>query len=129
LIDAGMFIGAHGFRHTLVHTIDPADFVQDVRRCAAFLHSLDMPLTWAFPGGHIGSFTSIHDQILQDHGFDVRFSTLEGIYHSGIRARVHGRYVIRRDSSDTYVEAAVSGGLQLLRVAKRIRVMAAASFS
>jgi peptidoglycan/xylan/chitin deacetylase (PgdA/CDA1 family) len=124
LLSAGMMIGAHGFRHVPAVDIAPDRFAADASACASFLESLGMPLTWAYPGGHIGSFTSVHERILADHGFRIRFSTLDGLCRPDHLDRVQGRYVIRRDSSIRYVRSALSGGLGAITALKKLKAMA-----
>lgn len=123
LLRAGMFVGAHGNRHMAVAPIGAREFVVETGICRAFLEGLGMPLTWAYPGGHIGSFRDYHEQILRDQGFSIRFSTLEGMCRPA-SLQVQPRYVIRRFSSLRSVRAAVRGGLQLVSLGKRLLVRA-----
>jgi peptidoglycan/xylan/chitin deacetylase (PgdA/CDA1 family) len=123
LLGAGMTVGAHGKHHRLVVKMGPAEFTREVAVCRDFLQSFGMPLTWAYPGGHIGSYRQHHEQILRDYGFATRFVTLEGVCRPSPR-RVQPRYVIRRQSSIRYLRAAVGGGLQLVALAKRLRAIA-----
>lgn len=123
LLRAGMFVGAHGNHHIPAVRISPAVFRREVEACRTFLQGLGMPLTWAYPGGYIGSFRDYHEQILLDHGFTVRFTTLEGVCRPS-PLRVQSRYVVRQHSSARYVRAALHGGLQLVSFAKRIRGLA-----
>ena len=123
LLSAGMFVGAHGNRHIPAVRIGPAEFRRDVEVCRAFLLGLGMPLTWAYPGGYVGSFRTYHERILLDHGFAIRFSTLEGVCRPS-PPRVQPRYVIRQHSSVRYVRAALRGGLQLVSLVKRFRPLA-----
>jgi peptidoglycan/xylan/chitin deacetylase (PgdA/CDA1 family) len=122
LLSAGMFVGAHGNRHVAAVEIGPVEFLREVEVCRAFLQGLGMPLTWAYPGGHIGSFRGYHEQILLDHGFTIRFATLEGVCRPSPQ-RVQPRYVIRQHSSARYVRAALSGGLQLVSLGKQVRAL------
>ena len=123
LLAAGMFVGAHGNQHATAGTRRPTEFATDVRTCAAFLKSLGMPLTWSYPGGYVRSFDDVHERILLDHGFDLRFSTMEGVSVFTDRRNAQPRYVIRRDSSLGYVRAAMRGGLQLVSLFKRLRAV------
>jgi peptidoglycan/xylan/chitin deacetylase (PgdA/CDA1 family) len=125
LLRAGMFVGAHGNHHIPAVKIGAAEFVQEVETCRAFLHGLGMPLTWAYPGGYIGSFRDFHEHILLDQGFTIRFGTLEGVCRPSPH-RVQPRYVIRQHSSARYVKAALRGGLQLVAMTKRLRAAAVA---
>ena len=122
LLGAGMFVGAHGNRHIPAVEIGPAEFLRDVKACRAFLEGMGMPLTWAYPGGYIGSFREYHEHILLDQGFTVRFGTLEGVCRPS-PLRVQPRYVIRQHSSARYVRAALSSGLQFVSLAKRLRAL------
>jgi len=122
LLAAGMLVGAHGNHHVPAVQIRPTEFVYEVAACRAFLLALGMPLTWAYPGGYIGSFRDYHERILLDHGFTVRFTTLEGVCRPSPR-RAQSRYVIRRLSSVRYVRAALRGGLQFVRLGKRVRAL------
>lgn len=121
LLAAGMHVGAHGFRHRRVRNIEGEAFASDVRRCADFLRALGVPLTWAYPGGHIGSFHPLHERILADQGFAIRLTTHESVVPLGADAGRWGRYVIRNSSSARYVRAAAQGRLQCLGIAKRLR--------
>jgi len=123
LLGAGMFVGAHGNRHVPAIKLGPAEFRREVEACRAFLRGLGMPLTWAYPGGYIGSFRDYHEHILLDHGFTIRFATLEGVCRPA-PLRVQPRYVIRQQSSARYVRAALRGGLQLVNLGKRVRSLA-----
>jgi len=122
LLRAGMFVGAHGNHHIPAVEIGPAEFRREVEVCRAFLLGLGMPLTWAYPGGYVGSFRAYHERILLDHGFAIRFSTLEGVCRPS-PLRVQPRYVIRQRSSARYVRAALRGGLQLVSLGKRLRAV------
>jgi len=122
LVRKGMAIGAHGYHHVPAVSLDARTFAAEVAHCATFLRSYEMPLTWAYPGGHIGSFRPLHERILEDQGFKVRFSTLEGLFRKAALG-VQCRYVIRRESSDRYVRAALRGGLQLVTIAKRLAAL------
>lgn len=124
LLAAGMHVGAHGYEHVAAAETPRGAFARAARDCAAFLTSLGMPLRWAYPYGHLGSFGAEHERILRDHGFALRFSTLEGRCDPADAGRAQGRYVIRRDSTPRYVRAAAGGGLQLVRLAKRLRALA-----
>lgn len=121
LLAAGMHVGAHGYAHVAAVELPPDAFERAARDCAAFLTALGMPLRWAYPYGHLGSFGAVHERILRDHGFALRFSTLEGRCDPADDGRPQGRYVIRRDSTRRYVRAAAGGGLQLVGLAKRLR--------
>ena len=123
LLNAGMLVGVHGHRHVPAANIGPHEFDRDVKACRTFLKALGMPLTWAYPGGYIGSFHDYHEQILLDHGFTIRFATLEGVYRHSPE-RVQPRYVIRRQNSTRYVRAALRGGLQLVSIMKRLEALA-----
>lgn len=120
LVGAGMAVGAHNNRHVVAAFQDPDEFAREVAACRAFLEELGMPLAWAYPGGHPGSFGPAHEAVLREHGFASRFTTLERPVEPGAD-RPQGRYVVRRDSSVRYVRAALAGGLGLVRAAKRIR--------
>lgn len=122
LLSAGMFVGAHGNRHIPAVEIGPAEFSGDVKACRVFLEGLGMPLTWAYPGGYIGSFREYHEHILLDQGFTIRFGTLEGVCRPS-PLRVQPRYVIRHHSSARYVRAALRGGLQFVSLVKRLRAL------
>lgn len=124
LLAAGMFVGAHGNQHATASTRRPAEFAMDVRTCATFLKALGMPLTWSYPGGYLRSFDDVHERILLDHGFDLRFSTMEGVSVFTDHRHPQPRYVIRRDSTLGYVRAAMQGGLQLVSLLKRLRAVA-----
>ena len=54
--------------------------------------------------------------------FSAFFSTLEGLFRKAALG-VQCRYVIRRESSDRYVRAALRGGLQLVTIAKRLAAL------
>lgn len=123
LLGAGMFVGAHGNHHIPAVELGPAEFLREVEACRAFLQGLGMPLTWAYPGGYIGSYRGYHEQILLDRGFTVRFATLEGLCRPS-PLRVQPRYVIRQHSSARYVRAALGGGLQVVSLVKRVRALA-----
>jgi peptidoglycan/xylan/chitin deacetylase (PgdA/CDA1 family) len=122
LLGAGMFVGAHGNHHIPAVRIGPAEFQREVLACRGFLQGLGMPLTWAYPGGYIGSFRDYHERILLDYGFAIRFTTLEGVYRPSSQ-HAQSRYVIRRCSSGRYVRAALRGGLQFVRFGKRVRAL------
>lgn len=122
LLGAGMFVGAHGNRHIPAVEIGPAEFLHDVKACRAFLEGIGMPLTWAYPGGYIGSFREYHEHILLEEGFTIRFGTLEGVCRPS-PLRVQPRYVIRQHSSPRYVRAALRGGLQFVSLVKRLRAL------
>ena len=123
LLAAGMEVGAHSATHRVASAMREGEFAREVAACATFLGELGMPLTWAYPGGHIGSYGAAHERILREHGFAVRFSTLEGPCRPADATRAHGRYVIRRDSTPRYVRAAIDGGLQVMALAKRARAL------
>jgi peptidoglycan/xylan/chitin deacetylase (PgdA/CDA1 family) len=123
LLSAGMFVGAHGNHHTPAVQLGPLDFLHEVEACRTYLQALGMPLTWAYPGGYIGSFRDYHERILLDQGFTTRFGTLEGVCRPSPR-RVQPRYVIRRHSSMRYLQAGLHGGLQLVTLMKHIQAMA-----
>ena len=123
LLAAGMFVGAHGNHHVTASTRRPAEFAADVRSCARFLTALGMPLTWSYPGGYLGSFGDDHERILRDHGFDLRFSTMEGVCVLTDPRHPQARYVIRRDNTLGYARAAMRGGLQLVGLCKRLRAV------
>ena len=126
LVDAGMWIGAHNNHHVPACEFDELAFASEVEACRRFLSRLDMPLIWAYPGGHIGSFDRRHERILIDHGFSFRFSTLEGPCRPADTASVQNRYVIRRGVTTRYFRAALAGGLQFVRYCKRFKAMAGA---
>lgn len=126
LLSSGMYIGAHGNRHIPAARIGAEEFCRDVEACRAFLWALGMPLTWAYPGGYVGSFQGYHEHILLDHGFTIRFSTLEGVCRPSPQ-RVQPRYVVRQQSSRRYLRAALRGGLQFVSLAKRLRALATSS--
>ncbi len=128
LLGQGMTVGAHYDRHVLAAGESLEAFAHGVDRCAAFLESIGMPLTWAYPGGHRGSFRAHHERILRQRGFQVRFSTLEGRIHADRLDRPQGRYVMRRDTTDRYLAAALRGGLGLIRLAKRARGLTGAEW-
>ncbi len=122
LVDGGMFVGAHGNHHVPAAALAPAEFTREVQACRRFLETLGMPLTWAYPGGYLGSYRREHEEILVDQGFTVRFTTLEG----SCQPRGSGpcsRYVLRRHSSPHYFKAALGGGLQLVRLGKQARAL------
>jgi peptidoglycan/xylan/chitin deacetylase (PgdA/CDA1 family) len=123
LLAAGMWIGAHNYQHMVVSSYTPEDFVSEVALCREYLDSLGMPLSWAYPGGHIGSYREIHDDILRQQGFDLRFSSLEEPCDPHDSNRVQGRYVIRQNCSDRYFRSALEGGLQMIRIYKKIKAM------
>ena len=78
-----------------------------------------MPLTWAYPGGQPGSYRDWQDRVLRQHGFELRFSTLEGAFRPDRPDAVQCRYVIRHGSSARYFRSALDGGLQLVSWLKR----------
>jgi len=119
LLAAGMWVGAHNNDRTVASLYSPDDFEAEVVSCREYLESLGMPLIWAYPGGYIGSFQETHDDILRQHGFNLRFSTLEEPCDLQDSNRVQGRYVIRRNCSDRYFRSALAGGLQMLRIYKK----------
>lgn len=121
LLSAGMWIGAHNTVHTLAAAYTARAFAKEVAECKRFLLGLGMPLTWAYPGGHPGSFYKAHEEVLLDHGFSLRFSTLEGPCRFDDPDRAQGRYVIRRNCSPRYFRTALDGGLQLVRYCKQFR--------
>lgn len=121
LLSQGMWVGAHSDDLNVASWSTPDDFKRHASICREFLDSVGMPLTWAYPGGYIGSFKTAHDDILKQHGFRLRFSTLEMPCDPRDSKRVQGRYVIRRNCSDRYFRAALAGGLHLLRFYKEVR--------
>ena len=121
LLAAGMWVGAHSDDLNVVSTVAPDEFERQVVPCREFLESLGMPLTWAYPGGYIGSFQNAHDDILRKQGFSLRFSTLDMPCDPQDMDRVQGRYVIRKNCSDRYYRSALAGGLQLLRIYKKAK--------
>ena len=121
MLSAGMWVGAHSDNLNVVSLYAPDDFKRQVSLCRGFLDSLGMPLTWAYPGGYIGSFHTAHDDILKQHGFSLRFSTLEMPRNSQGSNYVQGRYVVRKNTSDRYFRSALAGGLQLLRFYKKTK--------
>jgi peptidoglycan/xylan/chitin deacetylase (PgdA/CDA1 family) len=120
LLSAGMWIGAHSNQRTVASLYSADDFGAEVASCREFLDSLGMPLAWAYPGGFIGSFPQTHDDILRQQGFNLRFSTLDEPCDPRHSNRVQGRYVIRQNCSDRYFRSALAGGLQMLRIYKKI---------
>lgn len=121
LLSAGMWVGAHNNDRTVASLFDSEEFSHQVTLCREYLRSLGMPLSWAYPGGFIGSFRESHEDILKEQGFDIRFSTLEMPCEVTDAARVQGRYVIRQHCSDRYFRSALAGGLQMLRVYKEVK--------
>jgi peptidoglycan/xylan/chitin deacetylase (PgdA/CDA1 family) len=115
LLSAGMWIGAHSDNLRVVSLFASDEFERKVAKYREFLESLGMPLTWAYPGGYIGSFDSKHDEILTRCGFNLRFSTLEKPAENRNPRSVQGRYVIRKNCTNRYFRSALAGGLQLLR--------------
>ena len=115
LLSGGMWVGAHSDNLRVVSRFASDEFERKVSKHREFLESLGMPLTWAYPGGHIGSFDTKHDEILTQYGFDLRFSTLEMPCDDQNPHRVQGRYVIRKNCTRRYFRSALAGGLQLLR--------------
>ncbi|HOC42276.1 MAG TPA: polysaccharide deacetylase family protein [Thermoanaerobaculales bacterium] len=120
LVAAGMWIGAHSNQRIVASLYSADEFRAEVASCREFLNSLGMPLAWAYPGGFIGSFTKTHDDILRQQGFSLRFSTLDEPCDPQDPDRVQGRYVIRQNCNDRYFRSALAGGLQLLRIYKRV---------
>ena len=123
LLAAGMWIGAHNNQHKVVSSYAPEDFESEVALCREYLDSFGMPLSWAYPGGYIGSFRKIHDDILRQQGFNLRFSSLEEPCDPDDSDRVQGRYVIRQNCSDRYFRSALEGGLQMIRIYKKTKAM------
>ena len=121
LLSAGMWVGAHSDDLNVASLYSPDDFERQVSLCHGFLDSLGMPLAWAYPGGYIGSFDTVHDDILKQHEFSLRFSTLEMPRNSQGSNHVQGRYVVRKNTSDRYFRSALAGGLQLLRFYKKTK--------
>jgi peptidoglycan/xylan/chitin deacetylase (PgdA/CDA1 family) len=122
LLEAGMWVGAHSNQRIPACLYDTSqEFEEEVTSSREYLESLGMPLIWAYPGGFIGSYEKMHDDILRRQGFDLRFSTVEGPCDPRDSGRVQGRYVIRRNCNDRYFRSAIEGGLQVLSLYKTIR--------
>ncbi|MEL6673589.1 MAG: polysaccharide deacetylase family protein [Bacteroidota bacterium] len=119
LLAGGQLIGAHNARHEVVAELSLEKFLKYVEICRDFLLSLDQPLIWAYPGGFLGSYTPAHDKILRELGFQIRFSTLEGPCTPATLPEVQRRYVLRINSSQSYVKAAINGRMRELALFKK----------
>lgn len=124
LVGAGMEIGAHNATHRVAASFSVPQFKAAVLRCREFLEAFNMPLTWAYPGGNVGSYQRYHERILIDEGFSVRFSSVEGVCRPTRLDRPQRRYVMRNTISARYFVCALSGGLQAIALMKWLRGIA-----
>jgi len=113
LLAAGMVIGAHNAEHRIVAEMAADEFQRAVASCESFLDRFGMQQWWAYPGGYPGSFSTRQDDYLRGRGF-TRFTTLEGDCRPDEPLELQSRYVLRINSSLSYLRAALDGKLRIL---------------
>jgi peptidoglycan/xylan/chitin deacetylase (PgdA/CDA1 family) len=85
--------GGHTHSHPILSQLDRATAEQEIRTCRDRITTElgEPPRYFAYPNGRAQDFTDETKAVLQNHGFELSFSTIEGIHQSGTDL-----YAIRR---------------------------------
>lgn len=77
--------GGHSHSHPILSQLDRATVEQEIRTCRDRITTElgDAPKYFAYPNGRAQDFSDETKAVLKSHGFELSFSTIEGIHQPG----------------------------------------------
>ena len=88
--------GGHTHNHPILSQLDEATMETEIAMCRKRIveETQSEPRFFAYPNGRAHDFNDVTKALLRKHGFELGFSTIEGIHRGG-----DDRYAIRRQNT------------------------------